>query len=92
MQGIETYGFKVVINRVGSAAEFSWPLGGITGFRNQGNLVRKKQKKTSVASPCSRGLAVSWSTQRELRRTGVLVASRETFNTTATHGVRSRLE
>ena len=30
MQGIETYGFKVVINRVGSAAKFSWPLGGIT--------------------------------------------------------------
>ena len=29
---------------VGSAAVFSWPLGGIAGFRDQGNLVRKKQK------------------------------------------------
>ena len=63
MQGIETYGFKVVISRVGSAAEFSWPLGGIIGFRDQGNLVRKKQKKASVASPCSRGFAVAWPTQ-----------------------------
>ena len=35
---------------VGSAAEFSWPLGGITGFRDQGNLVRKNQKKASVIS------------------------------------------
>ena len=30
---------------VGSAAVISWPLGGIAGFRDQGNLVRKKQKE-----------------------------------------------
>ena len=67
-----------IMQRVpGSAAEFSWPLGVITGFPEQGNLVRKNQKKASIASPCSRGLAVSWPTQRELRRTGVLVASKK---------------
>ena len=63
---------------------FSSPQGGIACFWDQGNVVRKNQKKASVASLCSRGLAVSWPTQRELRRTGVLVASRETLNTTAT--------
>ena len=49
-----------VMQRVpGSAAEFSSPQGIIDGFPDQGNLVRKNQKTASVASLCSRGLAVS---------------------------------
>ena len=72
--------------------ELWWSLDGVTGFWDQGNLVRKNQKKASVASLCSRGLAVSWPIKREIRRIGVLVDSRETLNTIATHGVRSRLE
>ena len=45
---------------------------------------QKNDANASSAPPCSRGFAVAWPTQWDLRRTGVLVASRETLNTTAT--------
>ena len=53
-----------VMQRVpGSAPVFSAPQGGIAGFRDQEILSQRTDQNASVASLCSRGLAVAWPTQ-----------------------------